>query len=106
MEQDGYCKETSKNARTEQLVSKLSTACWRRLLLRAKELVKQGLGERHGTIAFGRIRERFGKTAGVAKFSEVFQFQWTSSDSLEDKWLKWQRLMRASEHNLVGRRCS
>ena len=33
MEQDGYCKETSKNARTEQLVLKLSTACWRRLLL-------------------------------------------------------------------------
>ena len=27
MEQDGYCKETSKNARTEQLVSKLSTTC-------------------------------------------------------------------------------
>ena len=33
MEQDGYCKERSKNARTEQLVLKLSTACWRRLLL-------------------------------------------------------------------------
>ena len=27
MEQDGYCKETSKNARTEQLVLKLSSAC-------------------------------------------------------------------------------
>ena len=33
MEQDGYSKERSKNARTEQLVLKLSTACWRRLLL-------------------------------------------------------------------------
>ena len=33
MEQDGYCKETSKNARTEQLVSKLSAARWRGLLL-------------------------------------------------------------------------
>ena len=33
---------------------------------RAKELVKQGLSERNGMIAFGRIRERFGKTAGVA----------------------------------------
>ena len=43
---------------------------------RAKELVKQGLGDRNGMIAFGRIRERFGKTAGVAKLSDVFQFQW------------------------------
>ena len=43
---------------------------------RAKELVKQGLGDGTGMIAFGRIRERFGKTAGVAKLSEVFQFQW------------------------------
>ena len=55
---------------------------------RAKELVKRGLSERNGMIAFGRIRERFGKTAGVAKL------QWTSPDSLEDKWLRWQRLMR------------
>ena len=39
---------------------------------RAKELVKQGLGDWNGTIAFGRIRERFGKTAGVAKLSDVF----------------------------------
>ena len=61
---------------------------------RAKELVKQGLSEQHGMIAVGRTRERFGKTAGVAKFSDVFQFQWTSPDSLEDKWLRWQRLMR------------
>ena len=51
---------------------------------RAKELVKQMLSERNGMIAFGRIRERFGKTAGVAKLSNVFQFQWTSPDSLED----------------------
>ena len=61
---------------------------------RAKELVKQGLSDRNGMIAFGMIRERFGKTAGVAKLSDVFQFQWTSSDSLEDKWLRWQKLMR------------
>ena len=50
---------------------------------RAKEFVKQGLSDRNGMIAFGRIRERFGKTAGVAKLSDVCQFQWTSSDSLE-----------------------
>ena len=55
---------------------------------RAEELVKQGLSERNGMIAFGRIRERFGKTAGVAKLSDVFHFQWTSPDSLEDKWLR------------------
>ena len=51
----------------------------------AKELVKQGLSDGNGTIAFGRIRERFGKTAGVAKLLDVCQFQWTSPDSLEDK---------------------
>ena len=56
---------------------------------RAEELVKQGLSDRNGMIAFGRRRERFGKTAGVAKLSDVIQFQWTSSDSLEDKWLRW-----------------
>ena len=50
--------------------------------------------ERNGMIAFGRIRERLGKTAGVAKLSDVFQFHWTSSDSHEDKWLRWQKLMR------------
>ena len=61
---------------------------------RAKELVKQGLSDRNGTVAFGRVRERFGKTAGVAKLSDVFQFQWTSSDSLEDKWVRWLKLMR------------
>ena len=52
---------------------------------RAKGLVKRGLSERNGMITFGRIRERFGKTSGVAKLSDVFQLQWTSPDSLEDK---------------------
>ena len=42
---------------------------------RAKELVTQGLSKRNGMIAIGRIQERFGKTAGVAKLSDVFQFQ-------------------------------
>ena len=49
---------------------------------RAKELVKQRLSERNGMIAFGRIRERFGEAAGVAKLSDVFQFQWTSLTAL------------------------
>ena len=38
----------------------------------AKELVKQGLSNRNGMVAFGRVRERFGKTAGVAKLTDVF----------------------------------
>ena len=69
---------------------------------RAKELVKQGFSERNGMIAFGRIRERFGKTAGVAKHSNVFQFQWTSPDTLEDKWLRWQKLMRQVNMTSLG----
>ena len=69
---------------------------------RAKELVKQGLSERIGVIAFGRIRERFGKTAGMAKLSDVLQFRWTSPDSLEDKWLRWQKLMRQVNMTSLG----
>ena len=69
---------------------------------RAKELVKQGFSERNGMIASGRIRERFGKTAGVAKHSDVLQFQWTSPDSLEDKWLRWQKLMRQVNMTSLG----
>ena len=69
---------------------------------RAKELVKQGFSERNGMIAFGRTRERFGKTAGVAKLSDAFQFQWTSPDSLEDKWPRWQKLMRQVNMTSLG----
>ena len=52
---------------------------------RATDLLKQLLSDRNGTIAYRRIRERFGKTAGVAKLSDVGE---------------------ASEHDLVGRRRS
>ena len=67
-----------------------------------KELVKHGLSDRNGMIAFGRIRERFGKTAGVTKLPDVFQFQWTSPDSFEDKWLRWQKLMRQVNMTSLG----
>ena len=69
---------------------------------RAKELVKQGLSDWGGMIAFGRTRERFGKTADVAQLSDVFQFQWTSSDSLEDKLLRWLKLMRQVNMTSLG----
>ena len=62
--------------------------------LRPKEVVKQGLSDRNGTIAFGRVRERFGKTAGVPMLTDVFHLHWTSSDNLEDKWLTWVTMMR------------
>ena len=61
---------------------------------RATEPVKQSLSDKNGMIAFGRVRERFGKTAGVAKLTDGFQFQWTSSDSLEDEWMTWVTLMK------------
>ena len=35
----------------------------------AKELVKHGLGERNGMVAFGRVRERVGKTAQMCSSS-------------------------------------
>ena len=101
MEQDGYRKETSKKNRTAG-VKALHNMLASTTSGRAKELVKQGLGDRNGMIPFGRIRERFGKTAGVAKLSDLFQFQWTSPDSLEDKWLRWQKLMRQVNMTSLG----
>ena len=50
-------------------------------------------------IAFGRIRERFGKTAGVGEVDRcVSVFSGTSADSLEDKWLRWLKTDEASEY--------
>ena len=69
---------------------------------RAKEVVKQGLSDRNGTTAFGRVRERFGNPPGVAKLTDVFQFQWTSSECLEDRWLKWVKLMRQVNTTSLG----
>ena len=76
MEQGGYCKgdEQEQENRTAGVKALYSMPA-ATTSGRAKELVKQGLSERNGIIAFGRIRERFGNTAGVAMLSEVFQFQ-------------------------------
>ena len=69
---------------------------------RANDLVKQRLERQDGMIAFGRVPERCGKTVGVAKLTDVFQFQWISSDSLEGKWMKWVKLMRQVSVTLSG----
>ena len=61
---------------------------------RAQELVKQGLSERNGMIAFGRIRERFGKTSQTC-FS-------SSGHPLTAKWLRWQSLTRQVNMTSLG----
>ena len=45
-------------------------------------------------VAFGRIRERLGKTPEVAKHTDVLPFQWNSKENLEVKWMKRVKLMR------------
>ena len=95
-------EQRDRTARAKALFSLLATTSSGR----AKELVKQGFSDRNGMIAYGRVRERFGKTTGVAKLTDVFQFQWTSCDSLEEKWLKWVKLMRQGSTTSLGRRRS
>ena len=56
--------------------------------------MKQGVADKNGMIAFGRLRERFGKTAGVAKLTDDLQFQWNSIENLDDMWMKCVKLMR------------
>ena len=90
-------EQRDRAAGVKALVSMLATTTSGR----ANELVKQGLSDRNGMIAC-RVRERFGRTAGVAELTDVFQFQWTSSDSLEDKWIKWAKLMRQVSTTSLG----
>ena len=70
--------------------------------LRWCDLVKQGLSDKNGTFAFERVRERFGKTPDAAKLTHVFQFRWTSRDSLGDNQLKGVKLMRQVSTTSLG----
>ena len=97
MELSGYCRGANKNNKIGQLVSKPSTLCWRR----AKELVKQGLCDRNGMIAFGRIRERFGNEALRRVSVSVDIFSQSGGQVAE-----MAEGDEASEHDLVGRRRS
>ena len=67
----GKVQQRDRAAGVKVLLSMLATTTSGR----ARELVEQGLINRNGMVAFGRVRERFGKTAGVAKLTDVFQFQ-------------------------------
>ena len=82
----GYCKVTSKSKRRELQVSREAATTTSG---RAKELVKQGLSDRSGMIAFGTVPKRYD--------TDVIQIGWTSSDSLAET-------DEASEHDLIGRR--
>ena len=76
---------------------KLSLVCRQRLLqVVQKKHVKPRVirYERHlRTVAYAND---LAKTAGVAKLTNVFQFQWTSSDSLEDKRMRRVKTNEAS----------
>ena len=59
IQQGGEQQQRDRTARVKALYSMLAAT----ISGRAKELVKQGQSDRNGMIAYGRIRERFGKTA-------------------------------------------
>ena len=97
--QESEQEQRDKTAGVKALISMLASTTSGR----AKELVKQGLSDRNGMIAFGRVRERIGKTAGVAELSDVFQFLlWASADTLEGKWLRWVKLIRQVNMTSLG----
>ena len=66
---------------------------------RGKGFVKKGLSDRNGMIAFGRVRWRCGKTAGVAKLTDVCQFRvWkTEADETGER-----KLLRQGSMTFLG----
>ena len=70
---------------------------------RVKELVKQGLSDRNGMIAFGRssraIRQDCWCGEALRRVSVPVDILLTA---LEDKWLRWQKLMRQVNMTSLG----
>ena len=88
-ERDGWCESSLEHGGVDNLWS-------------CERIREKNLSDRNGMVAFGKTRERFGKTAGVTKLIDVCQFQWTSWDSLEDKWLRWLKMMRQVNVTALG----
>ena len=72
---------------------------------RAKEIVKQGVADKNGMIAFGRLCERLGKTAGVAeaqrRFTVPVELQRESGRQVDEVG----ETHETPGHHITGRRC-
>ena len=72
---------------------------------RAKELVREGLTDGNGMIAFGYATDS-ARTLVWRSSQTCFSSSGTSPDSLEDKVAEMAEADEASEHDLVGRQRS